>query len=155
MLVVAKGNDGVAEQELGVVPARLVQDRGEVAAGQLNLAAPGRLLQARVLTPPTRRPVALTKLMPVRSVPAWRMRAMTPIRSATSTARPLTSTGLPLDRKMAARSRRWGGIGAGPASRASGGPAIPTPEINTVWLLMPCSQHQRPAPIDCMTNSII
>jgi hypothetical protein len=108
MLVVAKGNDGVAEQELGVVPARLVQDRGEVAVGQLNLAAPGRLLQARVLTPPTRRPVALTKLMPVRSVPASRMRAMTPIRSATSTARPLTSTGLPLDRKMAARSTTVG-----------------------------------------------
>jgi hypothetical protein len=51
MLVVAKGNDGVAEQELGVVPARLVQDRGEVAAGQLNLAAPGRLLQGPRVDP--------------------------------------------------------------------------------------------------------
>jgi len=44
VLVLVQGDDSIAEQELGVVPARLVQDRGEVAAGQFDLAATGRSL---------------------------------------------------------------------------------------------------------------
>ncbi len=53
---------------------------------------------------PTRLPAASTKLTPVVPVVAWRSRGMTPIRSATGTAGPLTSTGLPLDRSRPPRS---------------------------------------------------
>jgi hypothetical protein len=51
VLVLIQGDDGVVEQELGVVPTRLVQDRGEVAARQLHLAAAGRLLQGPQVDP--------------------------------------------------------------------------------------------------------
>ena len=44
VLVLVQGDDRVVEQELGVVPTRLVQDRREVAARQFHLAAAGRLL---------------------------------------------------------------------------------------------------------------
>jgi hypothetical protein len=63
---------------------------------------------ADMLILPTRRPVALTKLMPVEPVAASRICCITPMRSASSTAIPVTSIGLALERSCPARSTTVG-----------------------------------------------
>jgi hypothetical protein len=97
----------VTEQDLGPVLARVQQDRGQVGTRKLDLPAARGALQ-REPVDPTRRPALLTKLIPVTFVASARMRSMTPIRSATSTAGPRTSIGLPLERWPAARSTTVG-----------------------------------------------
>jgi hypothetical protein len=61
---------------------------------------------------------------------------MTPIRSATSTAAPRTSTGLPVDRWVPARSTTVTANPALASQYASVDPAIPATEISTVCSLI-------------------
>ncbi len=85
-----------------------------------------------MLIRPTGRPAVLTKLSAVTSVAASRSRGSTPMRSATSTAGPRTSTGLPLDRRPVASSTIVGRNPRRASQYASVVPAMPAPEIRTV-----------------------
>jgi len=76
------------------------------------------------------RPRALTNTMSRTRVLALRICAMTPIRPATSTAGPRTSTGLPLDRMPRACSTTVTSKPALASQYAAVAPAIPAPEIN-------------------------
>ncbi len=85
-----------------------------------------------MLTRPTSRPERLTKLSAVTSVAARLSCGITPIASATATAGPRTSIGLPLERRPAARSTTVGRKPCRASQKARVVPAIPAPEIRTV-----------------------
>jgi hypothetical protein len=61
VVVLLQGGDGVAEQDLSPVLARVQQDRGRSARGSSASRLPAARCNARPLTRPTRRPAPLTK----------------------------------------------------------------------------------------------
>jgi hypothetical protein len=84
-------------------------------------------------------PAELTKRSLVTLVAASRSVGMTPIRSATVTAAPRTSTGLPLDRNPAERSTSVTSNPLLVSQYDNVGPAIPAPEIRRVRVVMALS----------------
>jgi hypothetical protein len=94
--------------------------------------SPGCAHTARMLTRLTTRPRVLSTTMFSTRVSAARSLAITPIRSATSTAGPRTSTGAPLERKPRACSTTVTSKPALASQYAAVEPAIPAPEISTV-----------------------
>jgi hypothetical protein len=105
---------------------------GPVGEGWIAASLPGRVVQDH---------------------PAARRRGMMPIRSATSTAGPLTSTGLPLDRIRRACSTTVGRNPCRASQYASVDPPMPAPEISTVRSFMTLSVLS--GSMACMTNSEI